>query len=140
MFHGRFEGVCLISINAGIFRKGAAVTIPGVGIIAGDAGIRNPDLLRHEFGHILQYRKWGFVFYWTKIAPVSLKSARKANRDRYYRHMDCWTEWSANRLSCFYFNSPGDWDLINYPFNPPPNSPAGFPERVNRYLKSKKQV
>lgn len=140
MIHGRFEGIHLISINAGNFRRGAAVTIPGLGIITGDSGVEDTDLLRHEFGHIVQYRKWGFVFYWTKIAPVSLRSARRANIDKSYRHMDCWTEWSANLLSYHYFNSPGDWDFINYPLKPPSGNPDLIPERVNRYLKSYVQV
>ncbi len=135
MVIGRFENVRLIPFNVGVFRKGAAVTIPGIGIIAGDAGIRNQDLLQHEFGHILQYRKWGFLFYWTRIAPSSLMSASKAGRDKSWHHMKCWTEWSANRLSYLFFNSPVDWDLNSYPLNPPSYSLAGLPERVKQYFK-----
>jgi hypothetical protein len=134
LIHGRFEGIRLISFNAGNFRRGAAVSIPGLGIISGDAGIKSPDLLRHEFGHVLQYRKWGFLFYWTKIAPESLMSAYRATRDKSWHHMDCWTEWSANRLSYQYFNSPHDWDKINYPLDPPSGSLTRLPDKVRQYL------
>ena len=68
----KFEGINLIRLNAGNFRRGAAVTLPGIGIISGNDGLKQPDLLRHEFGHMLQYRKWGFFFYWTRIAPKVL--------------------------------------------------------------------
>lgn len=30
--------------------------------------------------------------------------------------MDTWCEWSANRLSCQYFNQPSDWNMRDYPF------------------------
>lgn len=117
----KFEGINLICINAGNFRRGAAVALPGIGIISGKESLKQPDLLRHEFGHMLQFREWGFFFYWTRIGPASLLSARKAIKEKTHIHMHCWTEWSANRLSYHYFNKPDDWDMVNYPVNPPLN-------------------
>lgn len=126
-----FEGVRLISLNSGLFCKGAAVTLPGIGIVAAEKGLQASGLLRHEFGHILQFRKWGFFFFWTRIAPVSLLSARRANRDNLYNHMHCWTEWSANRLSYNYFGKPADWDLNSYPLGPPSGTANNFPRKLS---------
>lgn len=117
----RFEGVRLIAFNQGAFRQGAAVCIPGLGIVASPAGVHSVSLLRHEFGHILQYRRWGFFVYWLLIAPASLLSARKFRKNKSYNHMHCWTEWTANQLSYHYFSKPADWDINRYPVGPPPD-------------------
>ncbi|MFH1119454.1 MAG: hypothetical protein V1775_06490 [Bacteroidota bacterium] len=128
----KFEGIRLISINAGYFNRGAAVTIPGLGIITGSKSRQCRALISHEFGHILQYRRWGFIFYWTRIAPASLLSARKANKTNTYNHMDCWTEWSANLLSYRYFGKPENWDLQKYPVSPPGKDTSGLPEYIRQ--------
>lgn len=73
----QFEDINFWSLNAGLFRKGAAMTIPGIGIVVGKAGIDNRDLLRHEFGCMLRFRQWGFLFYWLQMAPVSLSNSKK---------------------------------------------------------------
>lgn len=99
-----FEGVRVYSVNFGFFRHGAAVTIPGIGIITGSKFAHDEGLLKHEFGHILQYRKWGFLFYWFRIAPVSLLSALKSRINPKFNHMHTWTERSANYLAWRYFD------------------------------------
>jgi hypothetical protein len=98
-----FEGVRVYGINFGYFRRGAAVTIPGIGIFVGPRDLNNVALLRHEFGHILQYRKWGFLFFWFRIAPVSLVSAWRSRISGQFDHMETWTERLANGLSDRYF-------------------------------------
>ncbi len=113
----RYEGVRVVCLNAGWFRKGAAVALPGIGIITGKSGYNDNGMLRHEFGHILQYRKNGFFFFWFRIAPASLRSAVKAGRDSKYSHMSCWTEWTANLLSFHYCQCPADWDYKHYPIH-----------------------
>ena len=130
----RFEGVRLLPLNVGLFSRGAAVTLPGIGIVAAEKGLKATDLLRHEFGHILQFRKWGFFFFWTCIAPASLWSARKANRDNSHNHMHCWTEWSANCLSYHYFGKPADWDFKHYPIGPPSGTDNNFPRKLSEIL------
>ena len=127
----RFQDVRLIVMNLGAFRNGAAACIPGLGIVASQSSLRSHALLRHEYGHMLQYRKWGFFVYWLLIAPASLLSARKARKNKSYNHMHCWTEWTANQLSFQYFSEPADWDLNRYPIVPPS---AGF--RVPPILRS----
>lgn len=114
----KFEDVKLICMNIWKFRQGAAVTLPGFGIITGNAASFDQGLLKHEFGHILQYRQCGFFFYWFRIAPVSFLSARRAGKEIHYNHMHCWTEWTANLISFHYFNSPEDWDHQHYPIKP----------------------
>jgi len=90
-----------------------------VGIFIGEKHADNIDLLRHEFGHILQRQQKGFLYFWIKVAPASLKSAKQASRNRNKIHMHTWTEWSANNLSYQYFNQPADWNFFEYPIAPP---------------------
>jgi RHS repeat-associated protein len=112
------EGVRLIGSSFGPFGKGAAVTLPPSRIIVSHKDMHDINLLRHEYGHILQYEKYGGRSYWTEIAPASATSAKNANRDRSYNHMDTWCEYEANRLSYEYFGKPDDWDHKNYPTRP----------------------
>jgi hypothetical protein len=111
----KFENIKVYTSHIGALKKRAAVTIPGIGIFVNPLDKNNIDLLRHEYGHILQAKKWGFVYFMTHIAFISLRSARKANRNKAYNHMHCWTEWSANKLAYEYFSCPKDWNFRDYP-------------------------
>ena len=124
-----FEDARVYTLNFGHFKNGAAMTIPGVGIFVGPGDANNIDLLRHEYGHILHYKKWGAKIFWGEIVPASLKSANKANSDWSFNHMDTWTEWSANRLSYQYFNQPTDWSP-DYPIWPTTIRPGVMPPFV----------
>jgi len=110
-----FEGIRVFTLNTHRFNRGSAITIPGIGIFLGLNQINNKDLLRHEFGHILQKNEKGFLFFWFRIAPVSLMSALRTTISKKHIHMFTWTEWSANRLSYDYFEQPSDWDFQTYP-------------------------
>jgi len=110
-----FEGIRIFTLNTNRFNRGSAITIPGIGIFLGVKQINNTGLLRHEFGHILQYRQKGVLFFWFRIAPASLLSAFKTSINKKHIHMHIWTEWSANRLSYNYFGQPEDWDTIRFP-------------------------
>lgn len=111
----KFEGVTVFAVNTKSFNRGAAVTIPGVGIFVGRKCFQDKDLLRHEFGHVLQFRQKGFFYFWFKIAPASLRSAFLSSRKQNHIHMRTWTEYTANQLSYVYFNRPSDWDFSNFP-------------------------
>lgn len=111
----KFEKIKVFGSTFGALKNRAAITIPGVGIFVHPKDKGNLDLLRHEFGHILQRRKYGFFFFFFKIAIISLKSARKANKNISYNHMHCWTEWTANNLAYQYFNCPDNWNFKAYP-------------------------
>ena len=113
-----FEGIRILTINSRSFNRGAAMTIPGIGIVVGKEQAGNTGLLRHEFGHVLQCRQKGIFFFWLRIAPVSLWSSFKTRINRNHVHMHTWTEWSANLLSYHYFNQPGAWDFDTYPIRP----------------------
>lgn len=113
----KFEGIYIFTLPLKNFKRGAAVTIPWIGIFVGKGFKNDIDLLRHEYGHILQYKKWGFCKFWTQVAVTSLKSA-KYSRKYAVNHMHTWTEWSANRLSYEYFNRPKDWNFISFPTIP----------------------
>ena len=113
----KFEGVHIFSLPFKNFKRGAAVTITWIGIFIGKGYENDQDLLRHEFGHILQFRKWGFWIFWRHIAAASLISA-KHSRKYAVNHMHTWTEWSANKLSYDYFQRPIDWNYTLFPIAP----------------------
>ena len=112
-----FEGVRVYTTEVGAIGRGAAGTLPGVGIFVNSKDKYNVNLLRHEFGHILQARKWGNDFFYGTIVPVSLMSADAANNGS-FDHQSTWTEWTANLLSWRYFGKPANWDMNSYPIYP----------------------
>jgi len=111
----KFENIKVYTSKLGALNKRAAITLPGIGIFVHPIDKDNIDLLRHEFGHILQAKKWGIRFFILHIALQSLRSAQKANKNGFYNHMQNWTEWTANKLSYQYFNCPDDWNFKQYP-------------------------
>lgn len=109
----RFEGIPVVMLG---FRKentGSAVTLSGWGIICSSifTGNRKQQILRHEFGHVLQSRYWGTWFYYRKVAKYSMTSYFRGNAE----HRRNWTEWTANRFSWKYFGRPGDWSFEEFP-------------------------
>ncbi|MGJ1267265.1 RHS repeat domain-containing protein [Sphingobacterium spiritivorum] len=69
------------------------------------------DLLRHEYGHILQRRLLGADRWWINVAGPSLYSAATKGIE----HQKSWTEVQANKLSYDYFGQPSDWNKNSYP-------------------------
>lgn len=108
-----FEGVPVYGSEFGDLKNGAAVTLPGIGIFVNPKDLANVHLLRHEFGHILQARKYGMQFFYSVIAPASLASAASKSGD----HQKYWTEVQANTFAYYYFNAPADWKLYEYPID-----------------------
>ena len=109
----RVEGVKIFKIQTKFLR--GAFAFPGLGIFINENFATNKNLHRHEFGHILQFRKYGFLYFWFKIAPASLKSAHHSRKNPNHIHMNTWTEQNANELAYNYFGNPADWDFINFP-------------------------
>lgn len=101
--------------NIGDLKYGAAYTTPWNGINLSYAYYSKypgdlRDLVRHEFGHILQARangNTGFVY----MAVSSFISAATDPAN----HQTNWTETTANALSYYYFGFPGDWNHSDYP-------------------------
>lgn len=137
-YAGTFGGVSYFTSRLGELKNKAAVALPGIGIFVHPDEVQNISLLRHEYGHILQARKWGKLFFYRHIAWESLTSARKSAHDTKFNHQHTWTEWTANRLSYYFFKRPDDWDMKSYPIHPPLDDREGtdWPE----FLRSEKPV
>lgn len=96
-------------------------TVPDVGIIVGkgtytSADNMGRDLLQHEYGHVLQYKKIGPKAYYSVIAPESVVSAARGVS----YHNSFWTETWANFLSKQYFGAEwlgGKWNRIAQPLS-----------------------
>jgi RHS repeat-associated protein len=118
----RFEGVPIIDSELGDLKYGAAMTFPGIGIFLSNSYYLNRperkfDLLRHEFGHILQAQRYGLFDFYAVVAPVSLYSTKMED----HNHQESWTETEANTLSWVYFGFPSDWSeryAINFKLLP----------------------
>ena len=111
-----FNGVSINDSEIGALRGGGAFTIPYAGIFVSKSYYADKpdmyrDLLRHEFGHSLQYEKYG-VFYFGYVASVSIWSASNDPLDHQY---NSWTEIEANTMSFDYFGHPNDWNHKEYP-------------------------
>ena len=116
---GNFFGVSCFISTVGELKNRAAIAIPGIGIFIHPKDVHNISLLRHEFGHMLQARKWGKLFFYRFVAPESVSSVRKSCRDSSHNHQHTWTEWTANRLAYHFFKRPDDWDMKSFPITPP---------------------
>lgn len=118
-YAGKFEGIPYFTSKAGEIKNHAALALPGIGIFIHPDDAQNISLLRHEYGHMLQAKKWGKFFFYRAIAWISINSARRSSHDPQFIHQHTWTEWSANKLSYDYFKQPADWDMKAYPIYPP---------------------
>jgi hypothetical protein len=103
---GKYEGVNVYETSKlGQGLGSGGVTLPGRGIIVGQGTFSqnlDPDLLMHEFGHILQARDIGMFNYYTKLGPASALSASQHGTNG-HNHMNFWSESWANYKSINYF-------------------------------------
>jgi len=110
-----FEGVKVIPRSYMV--DNTAMGIPEEIYIHPDAlfnknGEPDINLLRHELGHILQYRRYGWSFFLV-VAPTSAYSLASNPEN----HKNTWTEKEASTLSYIYFGQPTDWDHENNPID-----------------------
>lgn len=80
-------------------KRGADMVIPPHIFVASD--YRNhyrEAIIQHGYGHYLQYKKHGFLYYYAIIVPLSIWAAI-VKRD------DFWTEVEANRLAHEFFGT-----------------------------------
>jgi len=118
---GKYVGQYLNEVDVyetaelGIGKNSGGVTLPGIGIIVGQ-GVHskgaNLDLMKHEFGHVLQYRLIKSNAYYRVIGTSSLASASLHGVDG-HSHNKFWTETWANYLSQQYHG--GAWNTIDFP-------------------------
>lgn len=111
--HKRFEDINVYELGG--LKGSSAFSLPGIGIFVGPAHSSDYHLLRHEYGHILQYNKQGPLNFYLIIAPVSLLSACYERLNKNYRHKNAGVEIRANALSYTYFGQPENWDTFNFP-------------------------
>ena len=118
---GKFEGVSVFESSYLGNIKGAhgGVTVPGYGIIVGKGVFTSVDwdkaMLQHEFGHILQFRKFP-ISYYRVVVPESLASCTYARiKGDLSLHWNYWTETWANYLSESYFGKKWKGSLPSYP-------------------------
>lgn len=82
--------------------EGDGLTLPGIGIFVNPKDINDKDLLRHEFGHILQAEEAGYWKFYTIYGPASINSAANIGVNG-HSHRTNWTEADANRLAFNFF-------------------------------------
>jgi hypothetical protein len=123
---GKIEGINVFETNKlGTLEesqdeRSGGVTLPGIGIIVGRGVLSknyDRDLLKHEFGHILQFRSFGYRTYYGFIGVNSILSAARHGVDG-WNHNKYWIETYANMLSSIYFNSE-KWNNKRFPIECP---------------------
>jgi hypothetical protein len=113
---GVFEGVPIYeSERFGTGYRSTGLCLPGIGIFIGEATFqRDIATVRHEFGHILQARKIGYLSFYIIIGILSLISASTAGFSK--GHQNHWVEGWCNHLARDYFSLQGiDWDERRFP-------------------------
>lgn len=108
----RFENIKIIKFRIPFCHQKLTFCLPGIGIFIHPEDVENKQLLAHEFGHILQARKWGYWNFYFRIAPISLLSSMKHGKNN-FNHFNTWTEWSANLLAKKYLPEV-EWDQKKY--------------------------
>jgi len=115
---GKFEDVSVYeSARMGVGSNSAGIALPGRGIVVGKGAFSQNlalDLVRHEYGHILQAKMFGKLAFYSTIAPESVISAA-LNRKFGHSHNSYWTETHANYLSSKYFDAEYIDKTIKYP-------------------------
>jgi hypothetical protein len=116
----KYPGAIIIETS---LMSGGAVTLPPFVFTAPGSG-NNQDLMRHEYGHILQYGGLsilsgspvtGYGMYLLSIGVPSIFSADKSNNDPSHFHQGTYTEKSANQLSYWFEGMPANWNDTKYP-------------------------
>lgn len=113
---GVFEGTSIY--ESSLFKTGNGLTIPEIGIITYVGCFSKKEdmaVIKHEFGHILQYKKLGGLKFYFRIGLPSLWSAIRAAVFKNYLHQNHRVEIEANYLAYQYFNEPRDWNIKRFP-------------------------
>ena len=113
---GVFEEVKIYESQ--LIGEGHGITLPELGIfLSFNSYSLKKDLwlLKHEFGHLLQYKEQGSYKFYTQIGAPSLWSAIQQNTVKNHLHKNHPVEVDANLKSYQYFNSPKDWPVGRFP-------------------------
>lgn len=71
-----------ISVYKGNWMKGHGCALPPLGILVGPDA--NQDLIQHEMGHFLQYRKIGFFRFYFLVGIPSLINLNLLKLEKYF--------------------------------------------------------
>ncbi|MEO5909307.1 MAG: hypothetical protein ABIP95_00380 [Pelobium sp.] len=115
-FVGFFEGVKIY--ESSLFGLGHGLTIPEIGIIVSKGAFSqnsDPWLIKHEFGHTLQYKEKGTLKFYFRFGLPSLFSALLQNIKKNVSHKNHVVEVDANLKSFKYFKSPEEWPFNRFP-------------------------
>lgn len=112
----KFEGISIYETRRlGHGYNSGGLALPGFGIIVGQGTYSqtcDEDIIRHEFGHILQARQIGWLAFYLLVGIPSLMSAWTSGWHK--GHQNYWTEGWANYLSMQYFNKT-PWPNHRFP-------------------------
>lgn len=90
-------------------RRGADITIPPHVFVAADyRRYYGEAVLQHAYGHYLQYKKYGALYYYLVITPASIWAAM-------WHKDDAWPELEANRLANRFFGEKSLMGGKNFP-------------------------
>ena len=94
----------------------AGLCLPGIGIFVGQGTYEaDVDVVRHEFGHILQARTIGFLSFYLIVGLMSLMSAWTNGYGK--GHQLYWTELWCNYVAKNYFeySCQEKWNTNRFP-------------------------
>jgi hypothetical protein len=93
----RYPGILICKTNK--LKRGADIVIPPRLFVAADyKEYYGEAILQHGYGHYLQYRKHGLLYYYFVVVPVSFWAA-------IFKNDYAWTELEANRLAHAFFGN-----------------------------------
>lgn len=95
VINDRYPGLIIHETN--MLKHGSDIVLPSRIFVASDYRLFYGEaILQHGYGHYLQYKKHGFLFYYFVIGPSSIWFAM--NKNHYG-----WTEIEANQLAHKFF-------------------------------------
>ncbi len=117
-----FHGISVYETSRlGLGYDSAGLCLPGIGIFIGKGTYteaNDVDLLRHEFGHILQAREIGYLSFYLCVGLPSLLSAWTGGFGR--GHQSFWVEGWCNTLAKDFFTREDSRIWPNHRFPPRP--------------------
>lgn len=104
----RYPGLLIVETKR--LKCGSDIVLPPCIFVAVDyCKYYGEAILQHGYGHYLQYKKHGFLYYYFVIAPVSIWAA-------FLRKDDLWCEKEANRLAHEYFGKESLMGTKYFPY------------------------
>ncbi len=113
-FVAKFHGTAVYESSfLGYGYNSAGLCLPGIGIFIGkDTYSLDLDVIRHEYGHILQAQMIGYIPFYLLVGIPSLLSAWTHGYGK--GHQQYWTEGWCNSLAKEYF-SEAPWPDVRFP-------------------------